>query len=102
MINQDVFKGKWTQFKGEVQKTWGKITGDEHEKTKDDLKSITGLLRERYGLAKEEADKRLDEVKARFVESTDDTTETIKQKVANTTEKVKESLDKSNKKQQLY
>jgi uncharacterized protein YjbJ (UPF0337 family) len=85
MMNEDIAKGKWTQIKGEIQKTWGKITGDELEQTKGDMKSIAGLVQERYGLAKEDADRRLSELSERFAD-----------KASRTTEEVKEKLERSN------
>jgi uncharacterized protein YjbJ (UPF0337 family) len=28
-MNKDQFKGSWRQFKGELKKTWGKLTDDD-------------------------------------------------------------------------
>lgn len=73
-MNEQVFKGKWKDIKGEIQKTWGKLTGDEIEKTKGDMTSMSGLLQQKYGLAKEDANKRL----SRIYDSYDDTKEAVK------------------------
>ena len=48
-INEDIVKGKWLEIKGEIQKTWGKLTDDEIEQTKGDVKSIAGLVMQKYG-----------------------------------------------------
>lgn len=96
MINEDIAKGKWTQLKGEIQKTWGKITGDELEQTKGDMKSIAGLVQERYGLAKDEADQRLSDMSGRFANAVSDKTEDMKEKLANNVESAKEKLERSN------
>lgn len=58
-INEDVVKGKWKQFKGQLQKTWGKITDDQWEQTKGEATKIAGLVQEKYGVSKEEAEDRL-------------------------------------------
>lgn len=58
-LNQDVIKGKWMQFKGSLQKTWGKITDDQWEQTKGDATKIAGLVQENYGETKEEVSKKL-------------------------------------------
>lgn len=97
-MNKDVVQGKWTQFKGEVQKTWGKITGDELDKAKGDMKSISGLVQERYGLAKDEADRKLSDISARYGAEAEEKTESLKEKAANVVEKAKEKLDASNEK----
>jgi uncharacterized protein YjbJ (UPF0337 family) len=73
-MNEQVLKGKWKDIKGEIQKTWGKLTGDEIEKTKGDMTSMSGLLQQKYGLAKDEANKHL----SRIYDSYDNTKEAVK------------------------
>lgn len=82
-INQDVVKGKWLEIKGEVQKAWGKLTSDEIEKSKGDIKSIAGLVQQRYGENKEVFEKKFSDIVSRF----DKTKESV-------VEKTKESLKK--------
>lgn len=53
-INENLLKGKWNEFKGEVQKLWGRLTDDELEQTKGDAKSLGGLVQQKYGLKEEE------------------------------------------------
>ena len=48
-INEEIIKGKWLEIKGEIQKTWGKLTDDEIEQTKGDVTSIAGLVMQKYG-----------------------------------------------------
>ncbi len=48
-INEEIVKGKWLEIKGEIQKTWGKLTADEIEQTKGDMNSIAGLVLQKYG-----------------------------------------------------
>ena len=56
-MNETFAKGKWTELKGELLKTWGKITGDELDANKGDMTAIAGLVQQRYGLAKEDVQK---------------------------------------------
>lgn len=53
-MNKDTIQGKWTEIKGDLQKTWGKITNDEWEQTKGDMKAVSGLVQQRYGQGKED------------------------------------------------
>ena len=53
-MNTDTIKGKWQQIKGDLKKTWGKITDDEWEETKGDVQSVSGLIRTKYGRAKDD------------------------------------------------
>lgn len=59
-MNKDIAEGKWTQFKGKMRENWGKLTDDEIEETKGNGQQLAGLLQERYGLAKDEAEKEID------------------------------------------
>ncbi len=47
--NQNLAKGKWLEIKGDLQKMWGKLTDDELEESKGDIKKIAGLIQQRYG-----------------------------------------------------
>lgn len=61
-INEDTVKSKWLEIKGEVQKTWGKISSDELEKIKGDIKAIAGLVQQKYGEDKEKFEKKFSEI----------------------------------------
>ncbi len=65
-MNEQILKGKWNEIKGEIQKSWGDITGDELESTKGNLKAIGGILQQKYGHKKEEVRSRLDSIAAKF------------------------------------
>lgn len=58
-MNIDMIKGKWDQLKGNVKSTWGKLTDDEVAKVEGDTKKLVGLIQERYGRTKEEAEKEI-------------------------------------------
>lgn len=70
-LNENVVKGKWREIKGDIQKAWGKLTDDELEKTKGDMKSISGLIQQRYGVAEEKSRTRLADIFKRFEEKKD-------------------------------
>ena len=60
-VNWDVIKGKWKQTAGEAKRRWGKLTDDEILEVNGDREILAGKLQERYGLAKEAANKQIDE-----------------------------------------
>ena len=62
-MNKDILEGKWEQIKGEVQTKWGKLTNDDIDVIKGDMKKLTGKLQEKYGWSKEEAEKALKDYK---------------------------------------
>jgi uncharacterized protein YjbJ (UPF0337 family) len=65
-FNENVIKGKWLEIKGDLQKTWGKLSDDDLEKTKGDMKAIGGLIQQRYGEAQENTNKKLENIVKRF------------------------------------
>ena len=60
-MNSDIIKGKWEQIKGTVKQQWGKLTDDEVDQIGGDASKLSGLLQERYGQTKEEAEKSIEE-----------------------------------------
>ena len=65
-MNWDQLEGKWKQLKGDVRKQWGKLTDDDLEYMAGSRDKFVGRLQERYGVAREEAQKQADEwLKAR-------------------------------------
>jgi uncharacterized protein YjbJ (UPF0337 family) len=60
-MNWDQIEGKWKQAKGSVRQQWGKLTDDDLEYIAGKRDHFVGRLQERYGMAKEEAQKRADE-----------------------------------------
>ncbi len=65
-MNWDQVEGKWKQLKGDVRKQWGKLTDDDLEYMAGSRDKFVGRLQERYGVAREEAQKQADEwLKAR-------------------------------------
>ena len=60
-MNQDILEGKWKQLRGEVKIRWGKLTDDDVDRIAGNAEKLVGLLQERYGIARDEAQRRVDE-----------------------------------------
>jgi uncharacterized protein YjbJ (UPF0337 family) len=61
MINWDIIKGKWNQLQGEARKQWGQLTDDDWQQIAGERDKLIGKLQERYGWAREDAERRADE-----------------------------------------
>ncbi len=59
-MNSDIFKGNWKQFKGEVQKQWGKLTDDTFDQIEGNRGKLVGSIQEAYGKSREEAEKEVE------------------------------------------
>jgi uncharacterized protein YjbJ (UPF0337 family) len=60
-MNWDQMEGKWKQAKGSLKERFGKLTDDDLQVIAGNRDKFIGKLQERYGIAKEEAQKRADE-----------------------------------------
>ncbi len=59
-MNWDQIKGKWQQLRGDIKQRWGKLTDDDLEVAEGKRDVLVGKIQERYGIAKEEAEKQVD------------------------------------------
>jgi uncharacterized protein YjbJ (UPF0337 family) len=60
-MNWDQIQGNWKQFTGKVRQKWGKLTDNDLEVVAGKRDQLAGILQKRYGYAKEQAEKELDE-----------------------------------------
>lgn len=60
-MNKDIFEGNWKQFKGDIQKKWGKLTNDQIDQAEGDREKFLGLIQENYGVVRDDAEKQLKE-----------------------------------------
>lgn len=59
-MNWDQVKGNWKQFTGEVKSQWGALTDDDLTYIDGERDKLVGKLQERYGIAKDEAERQAD------------------------------------------
>ena len=59
--NWEQVAGKWKQFSGQVKKKWGNLSDDELMQVNGRRDILVGKIQEKYGIAREEANKQIDE-----------------------------------------
>jgi len=69
-MNKDTFEGNWKQLKGKLKEEWGKLTDDDLDVIAGKRDQLVGRLQERYGMAKEAAEKRIEEFEKRHASTT--------------------------------
>jgi len=62
-MNKDTLEGQWKQLAGKAKVAWGELTDDDLAKVEGNAERLTGLIQEKYGRTREEAER---EVKAFF------------------------------------
>ena len=60
-MNWDQVEGKWKQYSGKLKEKWGKLTDDDLTVINGKRDQLAGVLQERYGYAKDQAEKQIDE-----------------------------------------
>ena len=55
-MNDDIAPGKWKQLVGKAKAAWGELTDDELTQADGRAERLTGLIQERYGKTREEAE----------------------------------------------
>lgn len=64
-MNWDMIEGKWKEFRGKAQTQWGKLTDDDLDVINGRRQELAGRIQVRYGIAKEEAERQVDEWSSR-------------------------------------
>jgi uncharacterized protein YjbJ (UPF0337 family) len=60
-MNWDQIEGKWKQATGKVREKWGKLTDGDVQMIHGKRDQLVGRIQERYGIAKEEAERQVDD-----------------------------------------
>ena len=60
-MNWDQISGNWKELKGKIREKWGKLTDDDMTVIAGKKDQLAGILQQRYGLAKDEAEAELDD-----------------------------------------
>ena len=60
-MNWDLIKADWKDLKGKARVQWAKLSDDELERVKGNREQLEAAVQRRYGLAKEEAAKQVDQ-----------------------------------------
>jgi uncharacterized protein YjbJ (UPF0337 family) len=60
-MNNDTIGGQWKQISGKIKQQWGKLTDDDMKVVEGNAEMLAGRVQERYGVARDEAEKQVRE-----------------------------------------
>ena len=60
-MNENKIKGQWKQLAGKLKAKWGKLTDDDLKVVDGNAEYLAGKLQERYGIARDEAERQIEE-----------------------------------------
>ena len=66
-MNWDEIQGRWQEFTGDVKSKWAKLTNDDLTLVGGKKDKLIGVIQQRYGYLKEEAEKAVDDWLNNFV-----------------------------------
>jgi uncharacterized protein YjbJ (UPF0337 family) len=59
-MNKDILQGQWKQIRGEAKSWWGKLTDDDLTRVAGKYETLTGVLQEKYGYTRQQAEAEID------------------------------------------
>ena len=68
-MNWDQVEGKWKEFAGSARAHWGKLTDDDWHVITGKKEQLAGRIQQRYGIAKEEAEKQIEKWSAALTDA---------------------------------
>ena len=68
-MNWDRIQGSWKQVTGQAKEQWGKLTDDDLDVVGGRRDQLAGKIQERYGVAKEDAEKQISEWERKATDS---------------------------------
>jgi uncharacterized protein YjbJ (UPF0337 family) len=60
-MNRDQIAGNWKQLVGKAKEQWGKLTDDDWKQIEGKREQLVGVVQERYGIGREEAERQVAE-----------------------------------------
>lgn len=60
-MNWDRIQGNWKRAVGHAREQWGKLTDDDFDVVAGRRDQLAGMIQQRYGVAKDEAERQLTE-----------------------------------------
>jgi uncharacterized protein YjbJ (UPF0337 family) len=60
-MNKDILQGKWKQLKGQAKQKWGRLSDDDLDRIEGSRDELVGVIQERYGKSREEAEREVDD-----------------------------------------
>ncbi len=63
-MNWDIIEGNWKEWQGAAREKWGELTDNELQEAKGEREQLVGLVQQKYGYAREEAEKQVDDWRA--------------------------------------
>jgi len=61
-VDRATTEAKWKMLRSRIKETWGDLTDDDLDRFEGQRTHFVGHIQERYGMAREDVERRLDEI----------------------------------------
>jgi uncharacterized protein YjbJ (UPF0337 family) len=68
----DQMAGAWLEIRGKLKAQWGKLTDDDLKQLQGNVEQLAGKLQQRYGVARAEAERQVQEFRRQMNWTDDD------------------------------
>lgn len=68
-MNKDILQGMWKQVRGDIKTKWGKLTDDELDQVAGQREKLLGLIQQKYGEKRDEAEAELNKLLTKIEKS---------------------------------
>jgi uncharacterized protein YjbJ (UPF0337 family) len=68
-VNWDEIKGSWKELRGRVREQWGQLTDDDVDIIAGRRDRLVGMIQQRYGTLKEEAEEQVTSFERRLADT---------------------------------
>jgi uncharacterized protein YjbJ (UPF0337 family) len=94
-MNWDQVEGQWDKVKGNVKSKWAKLTDDDMGQLSGKKDQLVGVIQQRYGVLKDEAEKQVHEWITKLDAKLDHATHHATEKVVQAGDKLQEKIEGS-------
>ena len=62
MVNEQVFRGNWTEIRGRIKEKWGSLTDDDLVTAEGQLDQLIGIVQRKTGESREKIEHEIDQI----------------------------------------
>jgi uncharacterized protein YjbJ (UPF0337 family) len=71
-MNKDILEGNWKQIRGQIKVMWGRLTDDELDQVDGHRDRLVGIIQEKYGYSRQDAENSVNDFLNRFEEEVEE------------------------------
>jgi len=95
LMDNQIFKGKWNEIKGDIKRKWSQLTDNDLDATKGNFQSLVGVIQQKLGTSKDDVSQSLREITQRWASDAKETGHGLASNANQAIDDTKDQLKKS-------